>query len=764
MYLEADAVAILSNRVRKINLQARLMVDDDTWPPEQLKSFTPLLLLYYQGHRSSKQVRAMAKLMHTGEIMSVANPKQSGNCDHPNLLDHHETLQEVLDATVVTKKLQEILSPFENTHEPHLILIEGAPGIGKTVILKEIAYQWSKAHLLQTYKVLLLISLRDPIFQQAESISDLLQCFCKGDTNAIEITTACSKHLFENGGKDLVFLFDGFDELPEKLQTNSLIASILMRHVLPCCSLIVSSRPHATKHLHKQASLRVEILGFDEKEQQNYIQQALQDRPHKIKELMQYLDHHLTVVSLCYVPFNLSVLLYLYKQGVPLPKSLTELYNYFICHTICRHLTMRGYPCSISKLSSLPEPYNKIIQQLSKLSLEALRHNKLVFTLDEIKEACPDITAVKGDINGCGLLQAVEHFSHTGATVTLNFLHYSIQEYLAAHYIASLPAEEELKIIEQNFWNDIYFNVFSVYITLTKGQRLSFKYFLSGGNKRITISEEFLENPLQCFFLYRCFYEAGDDNTCKAIEQSVTYFTDKAIKLIRTTLTASNVECITVFLTSSFHKQWEKISLYTCYIQDHGLSILHQRLCHSDITINVLRLSYNVLTTQSSSLISEVAMKCKVKVLSVTGNFNIGESQCLYSVLTDPLTVLEELYMHSTQLSSRGATYLFKALKDNKTLKELYINNNLISDDACDVITETLNSNSSLIQLHMSRNPLTGKAIVNILDSLKGNNALRLLWLPKCPDNTNEVYSLQNVINKNRESRGCQVKLMINCL
>ena len=764
IYVEADAVAILSNRVRQINSQARLMVDDDSWPPEQLKSFTPLLLIYYQGHRNSKQVEAMAKLMHTGEIMSVLNTKQSDICHYPNP-DHHETLQEVLDATIVTKKMEEILTPLEKTHEPHLILIEGAPGIGKTVLLKEIAYQWSKARLLQTFKVLLLVCLRDPIFQQAESISDLLRCFCKGDANAIEIATACSKYLFENGGKDILFLFDGFDELPEKLRTNSLIANILKRCVLPYCSLIVSSRPHASKHLHKQASLRVEILGFGEKEQQDYIQQVLQDQPDKIKELTQYLEHHLTVVSLCYVPFNLSVLLYLYKQGIPLPKSSTELYNCFICHTICRHLTRHGYPSSISNLSSLPEPYNKIIQQLSKLSLEALKHNKLVFTLDEIRAACPDIMAVKGDINGCGLLQAVECFSLTGTTVTLNFLHYSIQEYLAAHYIASLPAEEELKIIEQNFWNDIYFNVFTVYIMLTQGQKPAFKYFLSGGNKGITISKKFLDNSLQCLFLYRCFHEAGDDNICKAIEQSETSYANKEIKFSCTTLTASNMECITVFLTSAFHKQWEKLSLYNCHIQDHGLNILHQGLCRcGDVTMNTLRLSRNVLTIQSSPLISEITVKCKVKVLSVTGNFNIGENQHLYSILTNPLTVLEELYMYNIKLSSKGASYLFKALKDNKRLRELYLTHNAISDDACDAIVEALNNNNSLIQLHMSKNPLTGKAVVNMLDGLKTNNALRLLWLPKCPEDTNKIVnSLQDTINRGRESRGCQVKLMIIC-
>ena len=37
-----DAVTILSNTMREINIQAWPIVDEETWPPEQPKNFTPL--------------------------------------------------------------------------------------------------------------------------------------------------------------------------------------------------------------------------------------------------------------------------------------------------------------------------------------------------------------------------------------------------------------------------------------------------------------------------------------------------------------------------------------------------------------------------------------------------------------------------------------------------------------------------------------------------------------------------------------------------
>ena len=711
----------------------------------------------------------MAKFVERGHIDKVVSVTKTDALPKRPKVDSHQPLQEVLDTSKVTKEVAEILAPLETSDDPQFILIEGAPGIGKSLLLKHIAYRWGIQEILQKFKLVLLVCLRNPTVQQMSLLDDLLQSFCRRDRRATETASACSDYLSENNGEDLALLFDGYDEYPERLRKDSLFADILKREVLPRCGLIVSSRPHASVSLRQQATVRVDILGFTEAEREHYIKESMKDQPQKIVELTQYLQAHLTISSLCFVPFNLVVLAYLYKRGFTLPRNSAELYNYFICLTVCRHLAKYGHRLqgNITKLTDLPEPYNKIIQQLSKLSLEALNDDKLIFAFEEIKEACPDITAIPGAINGCGLLQAVEHFGFTGTTTTINFLHFSVQEYLAAHHIANLPADEELKIIEEKFWSDIHFNMFSIYVSLTKGQRPSFKHFLCGGNEAIAISDKFLNNRLQCLRLYRCFHEAGDDDICKTIERSVK-FSNKKIDLSPglggpISLTASDVECVTVFLTSSSHKEWVGLDLSYCYIQDHGLHILHRGLLHCrNITIDQLRLINNGLTTQSSSLISDITVKCKVKMLWINGNDTIGEDEQLYSMLSSPSTMLERLDMYSTQLSSRAAIALFTAVKDNNKLKELNIARNAITDDACDAITTALERNGCLVELYMHHNPLTGEAIVNIVNALKVNNTLELLWLPQHPEGTKKtISSLQEVINKNRESRGCQVKLMI---
>ena len=166
-------------------------------------------------------------------------------------------------------------------------------------------------------------------------MSDLLQHFCEGNRRAIEIVAACHDYLSGNGGKDLVFLFDGFDEVSVEIQKNSLISKILSRKLLPGCGIAISSCPHATVHLRERATVRVDILGFTERERNHFIQQAQKKHPQRIKELTQCLQNHFIISTLCVVPFNLVVLLFLYKQGISLPSNSTQLYHHFICLTIC---------------------------------------------------------------------------------------------------------------------------------------------------------------------------------------------------------------------------------------------------------------------------------------------------------------------------------------------------------------------------------------------------------------------------------------------
>ena len=256
-----EAIAILSSRVSQINVQTRFMPDKNTWPPGQPKIFTPLLLVHHQGYHTPEQVMAMAELMCSGDIDKVASVAGNQSVVQCPKLDNDEKFQKVFDTSRSTKEIKEILAPLENSEEPCFVLIEGAPGIGKSVLLKQVAYEWGNKILLQKFELVLLVCFRDPSLWQVKSVNNLLQLFYKGDENTTEIVSACSEYLSKSGGKSLILLLDGYDEYPKNLRENSLITDILQRQVLPLCGLVVSSRPHASERLREQA-LGLSVLCF----------------------------------------------------------------------------------------------------------------------------------------------------------------------------------------------------------------------------------------------------------------------------------------------------------------------------------------------------------------------------------------------------------------------------------------------------------------------------------------------------------------------
>jgi len=757
-----NAVDQLSNRVKRLNVKARFKVNEKTWPPIHVKDYTPLLLFHHHDQHTAKQSAAIAKFVHSGEIHQVVSKTNNSKC--LRLETDEQAAKELVSASKITKDISEILATLE---VGQLILIEGAPGIGKTILLHEIAYQWGSGTLLQSFKLMLLVHLRDPVVQQIETIYDLLlKLFCKGDIQAAGIIDACNSYLFDTSGKDLIFMFDGYDEFPTALQDNSLIASILNREVLPDCSLVVSSRPHASIDLREQASVQVEILGFTEEERVHYIQQAFKRQPHSIKKLTDYLDQHWTISSLCFVPFNMAVLIFIYKQGI-LPKNSIELYNRFICLTVCRYLAKSDQQLNntITDIQKLPEPYNRIVKQLSKLSLEALNDNKLIFTLNDIEAVCPDIVSNPEAINGFGLLQAVEHLDLTGTTKTFNFVHFSIQEFLAANYVAHLSPKEELLVLKEYFWSALHFNMFAVYVALTKGQHSSFKKFISDGNEEIVIADKFLSDHLKCLHLFRCFYEAGDETMCRAIENAETfcYRNSKRVDVTDTRLSHSELECVTLFLTSSSCKEWgEGLNLYRCYIQDQGIRILHRRLKNGGITISKLWVDTNGLTSSSSSLVSDIVINCKIKVLWIDGNEIVGEDDGFHTMFSNPSSRLELLHMADAKLSSKGAIKLFSSLAIGNKLKVLWVTANEISDEASLIIFETLKSNTSLVRLKMGGNPLSGESAQHIVSALLHNDTLKELGLPGYSEEVKVKIAIQlRKIHEKRQIRGCHVKLEV---
>ena len=331
-----------------------------------------------------------------------------------------------------------------------------------------------------------------------------------------EQITTFNKYLVNLLGQHLCIVMDGFDEYPNALQENSFISDIINRSILPEATVVVTSRPTATVSLHDQVDRRIDILGLPKEEREKYISQALSSSENKKIELERHLKQRPTIDGLCFVPLHSAVLLYLFKQGC-LPETLTEMNESFILHTIFRHLKRHGLSPSgpVDKLAKVPKPVLDIVYKLSKLAFNGLRENKLVFMFDEIKKLCPHVDETVGAINGFGLLQAVQHYPSKGAgtTTSLNFLHYTMQEFLSALHVSNLPSEQQLSLMKKTFWDGHYNFMWMMFVGIVGIKSDIFVSFVSKGveykrKSGIRMKESILNDKRRRLHVFQCYMEA----------------------------------------------------------------------------------------------------------------------------------------------------------------------------------------------------------------------------------------------------------------
>ena len=620
-----------------------------------------------------------------------------------------------------SKDVKEIFAPIKDGQYPRRILIEGAPGIGKTVLSKEISVQWANGQLLKNEILVFLIFLRDPLVQKMMSLKDFVKYYYQFDESSDSIASSCADYLLQSNGDRVTFIFDGYDEYPKNLQQKNLISDILCCRRLSNCGLVLTSRPHASVHHHHDQLFerRVEILGFTKEDRMNYITSSLEE---KGAPLIKYLDSHLTISSLCFIPFNMTMLLWLYKQGVVLPNSSTELYNYFICHTICHHIAKVHAVIygNIINLNDFEQPYKIIIQQLAFLSYKALNKSQLTFTLDEVKAACPQIDEIPGAINCFGLLQVVRYPGIMKMTTTLSFIHFSLQEFLAAYHITCLPYHDELSALKEQFMSDVHANMFSIYVGITKGMRPAFKEYLRCGTSEglerlvielprsepfgtselaesgVAISNEFLQDKHMCLRLFKCFHEAGDKSICSRFSRAFCSSNDSIELLFNhglymSPLSPSDVECLVSILASK--QEWQNLSLS---LSDISIEILHQLLTTSTPTVYRISLYLSSNNTSSSNLIAKIVLMCKTTRLAVIGTF--CTATVVNSLKENGFLRILYLYINRTEVLNEQS---LQELKYNNALQQLVICGHFSCVEQCQTIGQSIKQLNRNIEVHI---------------------------------------------------------------
>ena len=634
----------------------------DNWPLTKPQHFTSVAIIHYKKGIKKEIIKLIAEIQQDGVSHDVYIDNHSAG-KFSNVKNH--------------KDLSELF-----VNDPKCVLIEGAPGIGKTTLAEEIVFQWSLGNILQKKKLVLLIPLRDLVYQTITSFENLI----KHSKSLPELKNTniniLQNYMTENQADRIALILDGYDELPIKNIQNSeyFINKLIGKRIntFTKCMLIVTSRPNVSIHLHKMVDHRVEILGFTEANRMEYIKEALKGSKNNIEMLQKFLHNNPAINSYCYIPLNMAMFLYLFNElgsDSKLPTTQTGINKLFICYTISRYIEktsvkngIKNYEdvnselmkeikkqsdkinsgITISDFSKIPTPFNKIFLEMCAYSFDTLKDGKIVFEKNEIKDSCPHLIFNPKTWNGLGLLKAVQFYNILEQNVSFNFLHLSIQEMLAAYHVTLLSDGDQINLLKKTFWDPKYYNMWIMYVGLTKGQSFSFKHFLSGNffpwftrksvqkNRSVSISRTINADRIKCLYLFQCFSEAEDTEMCKYVGQLLQ---DGDINLSQQTLNPIRINSLSLFLTQTNIKQWKSLNLSNCKIEDDRLSILYASISsnsRSMINIDTLDLSFNHLTEISTGLILSLVITWNVRKLNITSN-NI----CFHIIINEFIGSLE---------------------------------------------------------------------------------------------------------------------------
>ena len=672
--------------LRNRYIETRYIPEGKEWPPNQPKYYVNLAVIHYQGSRTQEEVIFIS---HHHQHVKFANDSfLCASNQQSKFSNRFQVTREIVDLFATDPCLDETGSDTNSDHLPRSILIEGAPGIGKTILLKEIAYRWANGTILDNARIVFLIYLRDSRFQSVTTINELLQYF---DCLEEKEIPAVAKRLKQSNGEGVVFLIDGLDEYPSTLQ-NTFLTCLIDRKVLSKCLFVITSRPCASMSLHNKVEQRIEILGFGDKERDEYISKFLKSSTKKREKLETYLKQHPMLDSLVYIPFHLTVLLFLFQQG-NLPETLTEMNESFILHTVYRHMEKHDLPTSCTaKLDNFPKTVYDIIYKLSKLAFQGLLKNQLVFTFDEIKQVCPEVDTTPGALNGFGLLQAVQHYpiKGVGITVSFNFLHLTMQEFLAAWYISHCPVEQQVDLLKHSFMHNAFQNeldnstarMWQMYVGIVGVNCDAWVQFTT--ECKLTLDK--FKTPLRYFYYLQCLIE-GRSKITNFVSSA---FKDNTIEFSHVGLLPYHIALLCSFLSKST-EQWTCLDFSGNAMGDIGVKIfVNFMLANKEVLTHIkdLHLSSNYLTSRSATTISSIIQEGTLVILNLTNN-NLGESGVLGIVQALQVNLtLKVLYLSVNNIGTNGAKSLATALLHNHTLEELHISNNKIMDDGAIAISQ----------------------------------------------------------------------------
>ena len=398
------------------------------WPPTPSKVFINLACIDRASVRRGDYDEITKAMVVDGNVDVILENKQ------PMLLN------EVARDVPASNSLQRV------------ILVEGAPGVGKSTFAWEFCRRWERGEIAQQYQLVLLLRLRDERTSTAKSLRDLIY------HSKESVSEAVSSELIDTHGLQALIILEGYDELSESCRSDqSIFPQLIAGKVLPLATVMVTSRPWATGSIHYSHGSRIhqhiEILGFTNQQITQYIESTLP--PDQASDLFLYLERHLQIRMCMYIPLNSAIVVTVYQESqagtvCALPTTRTELYTALARTLLLRYLRGHSdYKSGTKPMKTFkdlpPVVYGKF-SELCKLAYSGIAgdryHVQLIFNDSDLPS----------DFDSLGFMDSVTELYVTQGTVSShNFLHLTFQEFFAAVHISTMSPSDQLEHFRRHY-------------------------------------------------------------------------------------------------------------------------------------------------------------------------------------------------------------------------------------------------------------------------------------------------------------------------
>ena len=346
-------------------------------------------------------------------------------------------------------KLEEV-GKLSSHPQQNLVLIEGAPGVGKTTFSWEFCRKWGRGEILQDHSLLLLLPLQDNNLKAAKTLSDLFY-----HPNS-ELQQTVVQEVTSNQGQGVAIWLEAWDELDhEPREKASVFLDLIHGRILPLATVFITSRPWASEHLRKnyehQITQHVEILTSAKDQIEHYISKAeAEAQPSSFAaKFTDYLSSNPIIRAAMYTPVTakMAAEVFTWSQHTesPPPTTMTELFTAFTVKTLVDHLSTHSVyhkqQLKVTTFSDLPSDVYKQFQGLCRMAYEGiLNRQQLVFSAANVPTGFTPL----------GLMQEVPQLYTEGRASSYHFIHLTLQEYLAAIHISQLPAHDQTRLFQEH--------------------------------------------------------------------------------------------------------------------------------------------------------------------------------------------------------------------------------------------------------------------------------------------------------------------------